>query len=72
MGKYTTEQLGQMAVTVMASREAGDDRFIALIISLSFAIGLQPHDVLKRIEQMAAAHAAAQQPAPADDGEAPA
>lgn len=72
MGKYTMEQLGQMAATVMASREAGDERFIALIITLSFVVGMQPHDVLERIEQMAAAHAAAKQASPADSGEVPA
>ncbi|AWL04257.1 hypothetical protein ACFOHT_10010 [Massilia oculi] len=72
MGKYTTEQLGQMAATVLAARDEGDDRFFALIITLSFTLGLDPNDVLERIERLAQAHATARHATAAESSEVPA
>jgi len=52
--KYTRDQLQQMARTVLAARDAGDGRFIRLVITLALQFECHPQQVVQHIEALAA------------------
>lgn len=55
MSKYTSEQLNVMANHCLEARDAGDDRYLILVLTLAQRTGLHPTEVEQKIVELAAA-----------------
>jgi hypothetical protein len=53
ISKYTPEQIRQMALTTMAALAQHDPRGLELVMTLSFATGIDPNECIDRIKELA-------------------
>jgi len=50
---YSKGQLKIMATTVVNARETNDQRLVELVMTISQITGLDPHNIIHRIERLA-------------------
>lgn len=53
MGKYSQEQLKAMATTFMMAWQGGDTRAYTLVMMMQARTGLEPGDIVLRIQELA-------------------
>ena len=53
MGKYSPEQLEAMATIFMTAWQARDERALQLVFTIQAITGLEPGDVVLRIQELA-------------------
>lgn len=54
MSKYTQDELRRWAQIALVARDSNDERYLALVLTLSMRTGLSPEEVEKRIKRLAA------------------